>query len=145
MTSRRLVLTALALYAVSWCVPVALTKGDLLHGPIYGWQAFLFGVSPIFGLAADGFFIGAWMVIGSVSNLWLLGVLFRVWRGALKRSGVVAWLTMLVAMLNTGWLLMPQAARDLRAGYYFWIGAFWVATAATLRRPQATTLSRNVA
>ncbi|HKS07253.1 MAG TPA: hypothetical protein VJR92_13180 [Gemmatimonadaceae bacterium] len=133
MKSRQLAFASLALYAVSWCVPVALTTGELLHGPIYGWQAFLFGMSPVFGLEADGFFIGAWMVIGSVSNLWLLGVLFRVWRGTLKRPDVLGWIAMLIAMLNTGWLLMPEAARDLRVGYYFWIGAFWLAAAATMR------------
>jgi hypothetical protein len=139
MTSRRLVLASLALYAASWCVPVALTKGDLFNGPIYGWQAFLFGVSPAFGMATDGFLIGAWMVAGAVSNLWLVGVLFRVWRGTLKRPEVLAWVASLVAALNTGWVLVPDAMSDLRAGYYVWIGAFWVATAATFRRSHERT------
>lgn len=134
MNSRRLVLASAALYVVSWCIPVALTKGDLFRGPIYGWQAFLFGISPAFGIAMDsGFFMGAWMVIGAVSNVWLLAVLFRVWRGTLRRPDVLGWVVMGVAMLNTGWLLVPGAMKDLRAGYYVWIAAFWAAMAATQR------------
>ena len=140
MTARRLVLVSAALFVASWCVPVAFNRGELIRGPVYGWQAFLFGISPVFGIAIDGgFFIGAWMVIGSLSNALLPVVWYRAWRGATKRAHALAWTATTIAMLNSGWMMLPDAAKDLRVGYYLWIAAFWLGAGAALRVAYART------
>ena len=135
MTARRLGALAAILYAVSWCVPVIETHGDLLSGRSLGWQAFLFAVSPLFGNDMDGHPLQlAWMVSSALTNAVLvvtLGLLY--WRQELL-SFAVAWVLVGAALVNAGWLLLPTMPRDLRLGYYLWLFAFVVGAAASAGR-----------
>lgn len=145
MTVRRLGALAAILYVVSWCVPVIETHGDLLAGRSWGWQAFLFAISPLLGNDMDGHPLQlVWMVSSALTNLVLvaaLGLLF--WRtdrlpSALPRVLVGA------ALMNAGWLLLPNMLRDLRVGFYLWLCAFVVGAAAALRQDTVAAADRRV-
>ena len=133
VTARRLGALATILFALSWCVPVIETHGDLLSGRSWGWQAFLFAVSPLLGNDMDAHPLQlAWMVSSALTNLVLvvtLGLLF--WR-PLRIPSALAWVLVGAALVNAGWLFLPTMLRDLRVGFYLWLCAFVVGAAAAL-------------
>lgn len=74
---RRLLLLAGAVYATSWCVPVAEVSGDLFRGTVWGWKALVFAVSPALGNDMDA---------GVLVNSWSVGLRVRRWRDRLDQA-----------------------------------------------------------
>ena len=133
MTARRLAVLALLLYAVSWCVPVIETRGDLLSGRSWGWQAFLFAVSPLFGNDMDAHPLQiVWMVSSALTNLLLLVTVWLLFWRTQRLTSAVAWALVGAVLVNAGWMFLPTMMRDLRIGYYLWFAAFVVGAAAAL-------------
>lgn len=133
MTPRRLGALAAILYAVSWCVPVIETHGDLLRGRSWGWQAFLFAASPLFGNEMDGHPLQlAWMVSSALTNLVLVVALKLLFWRTDRLPSALAWVLVGAALVNAGWMLLPTMLQDLRVGFYLWLCAFVVGAAAAL-------------
>ena len=123
------------LYAVSWCVPVIETHGDLLRGRSWGWQAFLFAVSPLFGNDMGGNPLQlAWMVSSALTNLLLLVTIWLLFWRPDRLPAALAWVLVGAAFVNAGWMLLPTMSQDLRVGFYLWLCAFVVGAGAALLR-----------
>jgi hypothetical protein len=121
------------LYAISWCVPVIETHGDLLSGRSWGWQAFLFAVSPLFGNDMDSHPLQlAWMVSSALTNLLLVVTLWLLFWRTERLNVALAWVLVGAVLVNAGWMLLPNMLRDPRVGFYVWLGAFVFGAAAAL-------------
>ncbi len=140
MNARRLGSLIAVTYAASWCVPVIETHGDLFSGRSWGWQAFLFALSPLFGNDMDAHPLQlVWMVSSALTNLVLAATIgLLVWRPARLRPAL-AWVLVGAAFVNAGWLLLPNMVRELRAGFYLWLCAFVLGAIAAVvhRQPSA--------
>lgn len=133
MTARRLGALAVFLYAVSWCVPVIETRGDLLSGRSWGWQAFLFAVSPLAGNDMDAHPLQlVWMVSSALTNLLPPVMIWLRFRRAQRLPSALAWALVGAALVNAGWMFLPTMLQDLRVGYYLWLSAFVVGAVAAL-------------
>jgi hypothetical protein len=136
MTGHRLLLVlAGAVYATSWCVPVAEVSGDLFRGTVWGWKAFLFAVSPALGNDMDaGLLVNAWMVASALSNLLVPAVVAcETWPTARRRRGL-AWALGAAVAVNLVWWLWPDVRPELRVGYFLWVSSFAVGAIASIRR-----------
>lgn len=131
MTARRLGTLAAVLYAVSWGVPVLEMRSEVLRGGSWGWQAFLFAISPLFGndMGAHPLQL-AWMVSSALTNLLLLVTFWLLFGRTERHPSVLLWVLMGAVLVNAGWMVLPTLLRDLRVGYYLWLCAFVVAAAA---------------
>jgi hypothetical protein len=118
---------AVAIYAIAWCVPVARASGELVGGTIWGWQAFIFALSPALGNDLDaGLALSAWMVLSGLSNLLWLVLLFVARRRLNRWRAHAAWWFGAAVPWNSGWMLLPDAPDELRLGYYLWLASFAV-------------------
>ncbi len=120
-----------ASFVVSWITPAAHAEGDLVGGTLYGWQAALFALSALFGSSfGDGLLFNVWMALSATTNLLFLGAaLLWWWSSSVVRARLAVALT-LATICNSGWMLIPDVWRDLRVGYFLWLGAFAMAATA---------------
>ncbi len=127
---RRLLYLAAMTYLVSWCVPVARIPGELVGGRVWGWQAFLFAMSPALGHeSGEPLLTNAWMVASALSNVLVLAAVGLSMRGRTKVTPVgLTWGLAAACLVNLVWLARDGAWHELRAGYYLWIAGFVLAT-----------------
>ena len=133
VTGRRLGVFSAATYALAWCLPVGHISGELVGRRLWGGQAFLFALSPLFGNDIAGSpLLRTWMVASALSNLVLVVALgFVGWRPRSVSRGL-AWTLAATTVANAGWFALPDARNDLRVGYYLWLAAFAFGAAAAL-------------
>lgn len=124
-SARRLCALSGVLFALSWFLPAAYTKGELVGGRTWGWQAFLFAFSPVLGNdMGGGLLLVTWMVTSAVSNVLLLATLaLVVWRSQAVSRGLV-WSLAGATLVNAYWFVLPDMRPSLRVGYYLWFVAF---------------------
>ena len=67
-------------YALSWCVPVVESGGDLFHGRWWGWHAALFAISPLLGSDLDAsWFVRIVMAGSALTNVLYLTAMARAY------------------------------------------------------------------
>jgi hypothetical protein len=122
-------------YALSWCVPVLESSGELFRGTYWGWQAALFAISPLLGNDLDAnWFVRIMMAVSALTNVFYLGAMAHAYvRPAARRRGL-AWAMVGASIVNVSWPLLFDLSAELRLGYYLWVTAFPLSAASLLRQ-----------
>ena len=125
-TAHLLVGSAWAIHAISWFLPVV-TLGELrgFVGPVRGWYAVRFALSPIwpgdFG-AFDAWYVSVLSVASAATTfLLIVGSPLVVWRGSLSVRKACAWVAIAAFIVNSHWyILSGPDRRVLNVGYFLW-------------------------
>jgi hypothetical protein len=123
---RALVWSVAAVYALSWFLQVVKDGYTLADGALPGWQALLTALSPVL---SDDPYTGGWLrgalsISTAVTNLVFLAAFVLLLRSRTPRTNGWTWILLAAALLDTFWLLDPEAPHGLRAGYYLWLASF---------------------
>lgn len=139
MSARRLMRLAGVLYVASWCLPAAETSGDLFRGTIWGWQAFLFALSPALGNDMDaGLLTIGWTIASALSNVLAVGAVACELRPSTPRLMSLGWALAAAFVINLVWALLPHMLHQLRVGYFLWVIAFGLGALAAFWRSRTS-------
>src|SRR4051794_6592087 len=130
MISMSLLIVGAVAYVLAWFLPTIEHREDFLGVKkvtvYYGWYAFWFA------LRSEGFSFSRLLSTGSaLTNLMLVAALVDVSTAAGGPHRVLQVALVACAVLNTHWWFR---AGDLRIGYYWWAGSFFLIVAGLATR-----------
>lgn len=126
---RRLLRASWAMFAVAFFLPVV-DGGITLLSPDLGE-----GLLPGFQAATLAFAEGGWYALSALTNLVMLGSMWRPAHAGRRRTMVLCGTMIAAAVLNAA-IWLPEVGTDLRIGYFLWSGSFGLAAAGLLARLQ---------
>jgi hypothetical protein len=116
---------AVALYSVSWFLPVIKYGERLGNGPP-GWEALQVVLSPLW--RPESIIEEPWFALLSVAsgltNVFMLVALFRQIRGHDPSLRSWTWLAWIAVAIDASWMGVDLKDQDLRIGYYLWFFSF---------------------
>jgi hypothetical protein len=128
------------IYVLAWLLPALKHKFDFLGissvDTYYGWNAFLFTLTSKLPDKDSSFleWYAYFITKGSaLSNFIMTGTLLDVFLNTGYLHPAIQTALFACAVLNTIWLF-GENVRDLRIGYYLWVGSFFLIAAALATR-----------
>ena len=139
---------AWAIHAISWFLPVVkLGEWRDLVGPVRGWTAFRFALSPIwpgdFGSADTWYGVVLTIASAATTFLFIVGSPLAVWWGSRSVLKTCAWVATAAFILNSDWYVLGGSDRKvLSVGYFLWwfsfsllaVGLFGLSSNSTVKK-----------
>jgi hypothetical protein len=117
---RATVLAAVVANVLGWVLPAF--SGNR------GWEAFVFGLSPLWdygSFQSQGLGLLAFIVSSALTNVLFVALAGVLALGAASRAKPTLWVAAAATLLNLYWPILLEAERTrLEAGYFIWVSSF---------------------